>query len=65
MSGLPADLILDEMIKEGEDGLREKLPVNYIPYATPQPGRPEDSDDGDNDSYKTKPSDPDSKREGK
>lgn len=66
MSGLPGDEVIEELISEGESGLRDKLPKNYIPYTkNSDPGRPDDSKDGEDDSYKNKPSNPDSNRDGK
>jgi len=66
MIGLPADEIVDEMIAEEEEGLRDKLPQNILPYTDNDPGRPEETKDGDGDEgRKTKPSNPDSNRDGK
>jgi len=65
MLGLPAEEIINEMIKEKEEGLREKLPLNILPYSN-TPGRPDGVKDGDGtDKRKNKTSDPDSNRDGK
>lgn len=67
MIGMPADEIIEEMMREKKENLNEKLPQNILPYNMPsnEPGRPEDTKDDESDSGKTKPSDPDSNREGK
>ena len=67
MLGLPAEEIVNEMIKEKDEGLREKLPINILPYDFKnQPGRPAGTPDGGGtDKRKNKTSNPDSNRNGK
>ena len=65
LMGLNGHKVVEEMIKEKEEGLRDKLPVNIIPYSK-APGRPDGTQDGDGvEDRNTHPSDPDSNREGK
>jgi len=65
MLGLPAEEIVNEMIAENKEGLRDKLPINILPY-NGTPGRPPGVGDGDGtDGRKNKTSNPDSNRDGK
>ena len=63
--GLDSDIIIRSAQREKEEKLKESLPENVIPYTRPSDGRPEDVKDDDGDSPESKPSDPDSKRDGK
>ena len=63
MSGMPADDIIAEAQEEHSSGLKDTLPTPNIPF-TNQNDR-EGVPDGDGDSPESKPSEPDSNREGK
>ena len=66
MTGNDPDIILEEMQHEKDSRLWDSIPINQTPLTKQDPGRPEDSKDGDgDDNSKTKPSNPDSNRDGK
>jgi len=64
--GHDGDKVIDELIAEKEEGLREKLPINIVPYSKQPAGRPDGTGDGEgNDGRNNNTSDPDSGRQGK
>jgi len=63
MSGMFADEIIEEAQDEKNKNLKDTLPKPNIPFTGPQDR--EGVPDGDGDSPESKPSDPDSNREGK
>ena len=63
--GEPADIVIEQSIKEKDEGLADKMADPKAPYNTRQEGRPNDTPDGDGESPKNNPTKPESDRDGK